>query len=418
MVKLLIIADDFTGALDSGVQLAGSGTRTKVTTARTIGAAQLRETEVLVIDAETRHLPAGQAAGIVRGIVAQAKEHKIPYIYKKTDSALRGNIGAELQAMLEASGETRMAFLPAFPQIGRCTANGIHYIGETPVAESVFGADPFEPVKHSDVAELIAEQSALPIHSVPAGNVWTEAPGIHVFDAATQQDLEQAGEMLQDCGALHISAGCAGFAAVLTRLLALEKRPCVRPALDPRLLVVCGSVNPITREQVAVAEQAGFAHWQLTPEQKLAEGYWRGTEGRRTLDALHRMLNEHPFAVIDSNDAGGNAATAQYASKRGLGLDEIRLGISRALGQIVGELFTSPALGTLLITGGDTLLQCMNQMGVTEMEPICEMFHGVVLSRFGYGGCSRYVLSKSGGFGERTLLPDLKKLLLAARQSA
>lgn len=418
MIQLLIIADDFTGALDSGVQLAGSGVRTRVTTAKTISPEQLQETEVLVIDAETRHLSAGQAADIVREIVAQAAEFGIPHIYKKTDSALRGNIGAELQAALEGSGETRLAFLPAFPQLGRYTAHGVHYIQKTPVSESVFGADPFEPVRHSDVAELIAEQSSLPVHKVSVGGVWSARPGIHVFDAADQCDLEWAGALLQRSGALRLSAGCAGFAGVLPGLLALEKRACLRPALEKKLLVICGSVNPITCEQVAVAEQAGFAHWRLSPEQKLAEGYWNTRKGCQTLDELRRMLREHPFMVIDSNDAGDNTITAQYAAERGLSIDAIRVGISHALGQIVRELFANPDLGTLLITGGDTLLQCMAQMGVTEMEPICEMFCGVVLSRFHFGGCSRYVLSKSGGFGVSTLLPDLRKVLLAQEKTA
>lgn len=417
MLRLLIIADDFTGALDTGVQLAGGGTKTRVTTARRLDPARLQETEVLVIDAETRHLPAGQAADIVREIVAQAVAEKVPHIYKKTDSALRGNIGAELQAMLEASGERRMAFLPAFPQMGRCTVHGVHYIGDTPVAGSVFGADPFEPVRHSRVSELIAEQSSLPVHSVAAGAVWTQESGLHVFDAAAQSDLEAAGALLQKSGGLRVCAGCAGFAAVLTHLLALEQRPCAVPALDPRLLVICGSVNPITCEQVAVAEQEGFAHWRLAPEQKLAPGYWDGAEGRRTLDELRRMLAEHPFMVIDSNDAGGNAATARYAAARGLTIEDIRVGISRALGQIVDGLFSSPGFGTLLVTGGDTLLQCMQQMGVTEMEPVCELFRGVVLSRFRCGERSRYVLSKSGGFGEKTLLPDLKRILLREAES-
>lgn len=412
MLDLLIIADDFTGALDTGVQLAGNGTKTKVTTAQVIRPAWRQETEVLVIDAETRHLPAEEAAAIVRDIVTQAVALEIPHIYKKTDSALRGNIGAELEAMLDASGEKRLAFLPAFPQIGRCTVDGIHYIGGTPVEKSVFGIDPFEPVRHSQIGELIAEQSKVPVHSVLAGGNMSSADGIHVFDASCQEHLKQAGQALQSANMLRICAGCAGFAAVLTDLLGMEKRPCTHPALDPRLLVICGSVNPITCEQVAVAEQHGFAHWRLAPEQKLTAGYWQSAEGQQTLNELRRMLADNPFMVIDSNDVSSNAATAQYAAERGMTIDDIRTGISHALGQIVGELFTSPDLGTLLITGGDTLLQCMQQMGVTEMEPVCEVYPGVVLSRFSYGGCSRYVISKSGGFGEKTLLPDLKNSLL------
>ena len=65
----------------------------------------------------------------------------------------------------------------------------------------------------------------------------------------------------------------------------------------------------------------------------------------------------------------------------------------------------------LLVTGGDTLMQCMNCMGIHEIEPLCEVEAGVVLSRFQYQGVSRYVISKSGGFGKADLLISLSCML-------
>ena len=44
-----------------------------------------------------------------------------------------------------------------------------------------------------------------------------------------------------------------------------------------------------------------------------------------------------------------------------------------------------------------------------ELEPLLELFPGVVLSRFTAGGQVRFVISKSGGFGEETLLTDLRE---------
>ena len=170
MIQILMIADDFTGALDTGVQLASTGAKTRVIAS---SSADLRESghgaEVLVVDAETRHLPPERAFEVVAGITRQAIGLGIPYIYKKTDSALRGNIGAELEAMMRASGEEQLPFVPAFPQIGRTTTGGVHYIDGVPVSESVFGRDPFEPVRHSEIRELIACQSRLPVHSAAPG---------------------------------------------------------------------------------------------------------------------------------------------------------------------------------------------------------------------------------------------------------
>ena len=113
MLRLLMIADDFTGALDTGVQLAAHGIPTQVV----VGQADLSacSSTVLVVDTETRHLPAAKAAKAVEELTRSAVENGVGCIYKKTDSALRGNIGAELAALLKASGARNLPFLPAFP---------------------------------------------------------------------------------------------------------------------------------------------------------------------------------------------------------------------------------------------------------------------------------------------------------------
>lgn len=418
MVRLLIIADDFTGALDTGVQLAASGAGTRVITNTDALWKPAGEAEVLVLDAETRHLPAERAGTAVRDIVRGAAARNIPHIYKKTDSALRGNIGAELTALMEASGEKVLPFLPAYPQINRNTIGGIHFIGEIPVAQSIFGADPYEPVAHSRISELIAEQSDVLVHSVDINmGIPDKGPGIYVFDAKTPGDLKAAGEALALRGSLRIMAGCAGFGAALPELLHLGQRGNEKkPELDERLLVVCGSMNPVTMAQITEAEKAGFSHWRLTPRQKLRDGYWQSPDGRAAIGELSGLLRSHESVILDTNDAGGNQPTAQYAAACGLGAEDIRTGVSRSIGKVVGELFTGENVGTLMITGGDTLLQCMNEMGVTEMEPVCEMRPGVVLSRFCYKGRCRHVISKSGGFGDKALFIELKEMLRESRR--
>ena len=55
MILLFIIADDFTGALDTGVQFAARGIPTQVTVDPEVDFAA-HDTAVLVVDTETRHL--------------------------------------------------------------------------------------------------------------------------------------------------------------------------------------------------------------------------------------------------------------------------------------------------------------------------------------------------------------------------
>lgn len=408
---LLIIADDFTGALDTGVQFAARGIKTRVVVGAD-AALTHQNADVLVVDTETRHLPAAQAYAAVEGLVQRAKYAGFAYLYKKTDSALRGNVGAELAALLSASSSRQLAFLPAFPQMNRVTKNGVQYIDGVPVTESPFGVDPFEPVRHAAVTDLLAEQTDLPAASFPAlaadGSVPAE-DGILVFDAATVDELRSTGRALLNNGGLRVLAGCAGFGAVLPELLGLGGADVTCPALDPRLLVICGSVNAITLAQLDKAEQAGFTRLRLTPHQKLMPDYWRSVDGRMTLDHIEETLAAHPYNIIETNDEGGNEPTATAADALGLTREEMRVRIASGVGQLVGALFASPAVGTLLLTGGDTLLQCMNSVGVHELEPICEMERGVVLARFGCNGTTRYVITKSGGFGQADLLTGLAK---------
>ena len=410
MIQLLIIADDFTGAIDTGVQLAAKGANTRVMTRPDIDLRTVDEhVQVLVLDMETRHISPQDAYRTVYHIVSQSMEMGIPYIYKKTDSALRGNIGAELSALLDASGVAHLPFLPAFPQIGRTTENGIHYINGVPVDQSVFGNDPFEPVRVSDVTKLIGLQSQASVETVSVGEFHREGKQIQVYDALTAEDLVRAGEWLAQNGQLQVAAGCAGFGSILPRLIGLEGSAGQLPHLDSRLLVLCGSVNPVTQEQLEMAEQNGFA--RLTPEQKLTPGYFDTESGKATLDTMRRMLAENPHVIIDTNDLGGNEATMSWALRNGLSIDDVRTRVSGVLGDIMLHLFDSPDLGTLLVTGGDTLLQCMNSVNVYELVPVGELFTGTVLSSFTIRGRTKQVISKSGGFGEPTLLTDLVRTI-------
>ena len=133
-----------------------------------------------------------------------------------------------------------------------------------------------------------------------------------------------------------------------------------------------------------------------------------------------------PLVVLDLNPGHTTGAEAtgvfgevieifagEGAAALGIDRETLRVRISGCLGYLVGEIFTSPSLGTLLLTGGDTLLQCMNCVGIKELEPVCEMEKGVVLARFTYRGCTRYVITKSGGFGHEKLLLDLADRIAA-----
>ena len=415
--KLLIVADDLTGGLDTGVQFARQGITVRVIADPDPGGAWTRtKAQVLVAVSESRHMPPADAYETVYRIVSAGRKAGIPCFYKKTDSALRGNIGAELDAALKASGAEVLSFLPAYPAMNRVTVDGCHYIDGVPVAQSVFGRDPFDPVVESDVRKLIAGQTGTPVSSEGESGA-----GILVVNAQSGEDLLAAGQRLLAKGYLSVSAGCAGFAAFLPELLGLQKREVPReeetpgaggtlgtgdPDLGDSLLVISGSLNPVTMRQIEFAQNNGFARTCPMP----------GTEG--AAERTEALLRKEKWVILDSSGIKpAEKASRDYIRGKSIESGEARVLIAAYLAEILAEIESSYK-GTVMVIGGDTLLACLRRLGCRDLEPMAELFPGVVLSRCRIGEKEKLFICKSGGFGSGTLLADLREMMEAAKRPA
>lgn len=414
MIKLLIISDDFTGALDTGVQFAAKGAATYVMVDSKIDYAKITSNiEVLVVDAETRHLNNKAAYEIVFSIIQEASKIGIPYIYKKTDSALRGNIGAELTAALQGSGARHIHFIPAFPQMGRTTVSGIHYVNGIPVAQSVFGQDPFEPVLSSDIEEIISYQSKTETHIMgkEISESCSSAEGILVYDSSCDEDIENIANGLMAKGEMHIIAGCAGFAHVLSQILEFGGEQPQIPEIEANMLVACGSVNPVSIAQCEDAEYKGAPRFKLTPEQKLDPDWLESFDAANYIQKLNDSCKKNPIVIFDTNDGKDTESTTIYAQKTGISSEQMRTRIMAVMGRLLERLIDAGLSSTILIMGGDSLIGFMRQAGIKAISPVCEMECGVVLSQLKYNEKTLNIISKSGGFGKETLFSDLSKTL-------
>jgi len=419
MVKALVIADDFTGALDTGIQFQAKGSLVRVADG---GGEDLfavaDDIQMLIVDAETRHMTPEKAYQTVYRIVAAAVAAGVLCIYKKTDSGLRGNIGSELTAMCDAAGGRTVHFIPALPKMGRTTRDGIHYVNGVPVAQSVFGKDPFEPVCFSSVKEIIASQSEVKT-LLADGEVPSELPdGIVVYNAQSDEEMMRLASSLKQKNQLSFLAGCAGFAAMLPALLQLDRADGCLPPLSPKLLTVCGSINPVTVEQLDVAENAGIPRIRLGARQKLDPAWLDSAAGGESVDRWFEIIRTAGSSILDCTGTDDIKEMTQVTEELQLGLEEIRQRISLTMGGVLRRLLDRGLDGTILVTGGDTLLAFMKCICQNTLIPICELTPGVVLSQIQYKGKSYGLLSKSGGFGGKTLLIDLKHMLENAADAA
>ena len=296
---ILALADDLTGALEVGARFAECRVRAQVTTALSLDSAP--ESDVLVINTESRHLSALDAAAVVRSVAGTARPHQPSLIYKKTDSTLRGNIAAELRALLDVWPERRVLYAGAYPALGRTVRAGQLLVRGVPVHQTEFAADLLNPITTSDIRTVLG--------SVPAT----------IRDGESDGDLRAAaGDILAEEGD-QIAAGPAALAGALAELIGDRGEVRPLPRLN-RILVVNGSRHPASEAQTAYAREQGFFtdQWTWFDDEVTGEGTARALRagervrqrlqssrfealivfGGDTASGIHRAFGAPPFEPI------------------------------------------------------------------------------------------------------------------------
>jgi len=168
-LPLTIVADDLTGACDTGALFAGSGA-----VPVTVWPAPAPSARVRAIDTESRSLEAGEAARRVRTTTGRLKGT----MFKKIDSTLRGRVGPEIDALMRAGSQSSALVCPALPAERRVVLDRVLTVGSVPVAETPMAADPDFPAAtgSSSVIDLLRPQLDRPL----AWKLW----GIFALGAA------------------------------------------------------------------------------------------------------------------------------------------------------------------------------------------------------------------------------------------
>ena len=406
-MRLLIVADDLTGAMDTGIKFADRGITVQVFPSAVFEEENLREeTEAVVVNTKSRHLPVNEAYRAVYGVVKKALAAGCTAVYKKTDSGLRGLTGAEIAAACDACG-CGAVFAPALPAVGRVTVGGIHYCDGVPVAESAFGTDPIDPVKHSAVEEIIAETAPegtkTRVASGP-GAFMPEGREIVICDAQTDEELgEIADVVLGEAGdVLPVLCGCAGFADALADRLPFEKHPHGPSAGAAKTLFLAGSLHPVTEQQIRTARTAGVACWHVNAADLLdPEGFGKGSgRAARAFEKTMAALQAEGRAIfaVERENAMDDASAAAWAA--GIPAEEVPERITATFAEAARRALQTDASTRLFLTGGDTLQAVLEALGVTEITPLAELRRGIVemeLNTKDFG--SVRAVSKAGGLG-------------------
>jgi uncharacterized protein YgbK (DUF1537 family) len=378
MYRVLALADDLTGALEVGAKFAATGLSSVVTTRHSIPADAGQQTAVLVIDTQTRHLPPELAKGRVLELARAGFDLGIPYVYKKTDSTLRGNIASEISAVMEGYPDSPLLYMPAYPAMGRTVRAGTLHVDGVPVNETVFAQDALNAVRTANIPQLLSGtglQSA--ISTTPAELPKLPATGVYVCDATSESDMEIAARKFVQSDRFRLAAGPAGFVGHLAPLLDLPRTAPQRIPLVRRAVVLNGSLNEVSARQISYARDRGFS--SIMANGTAAAAKRRG------------------WAILDHDF--GQCEPLEYAAR-----------LSKSVcGSLRREEFDA-----VIVFGGDTAFAILDELCHPEMRPIGEVVEGVPISAIGRkaaglkGEGPLYLISKAGGFGPVDVLHRIR----------
>jgi D-threonate/D-erythronate kinase len=403
-----VLADDFTGALDTGLQFARRGLDTVFHFGDRPG-----EAAALVLSSDSRALAPAEAAEAAAAAARAAGPGR--RFYKKIDSTLRGNIAPELAAIMGATGIRKAILAPAYPGQHRTTLGGVQHIDGLPVTATELSRDPQSPVHEDDIVRLIATTSdltpaLLPLASLRAGIAsaaaalaqLTARADVIVADAETDADLAAlAGAVRELAGASPLVAGSAGFAEHLIADSESNETgagagfPLPHPP-SAGIALIAGSFSAVTRGQVAAAAAA----LQLQPHIPSRDRY---PDPHRALAAALAHLEQQPVWITHPG-AGRRDLSPARVEQLSTWISSIATGLATAI----------PEIG-LILTGGETASLAVRGLGATGIRIAAEVRPGIPGGLL-VGGLAdgRPVVTKAGAFGDPDALRDAVRWLQSA----
>ncbi|MPW22773.1 hypothetical protein GCT13_39740 [Paraburkholderia sp. CNPSo 3157] len=371
-MRIRIITDDFTSALDGTACFAERGWETAVL----VRPDSTATGAVVSFDTASREYPPALDHDAVATAARAWRDADV--LVLQFDSTLRGRVARDCVTALASSGRRKLLVAPAFPSAGRTVEEGCVRVDGVPVHETAFRHDPALPVCESSIPALfrphriemkVARDAA---HARALLNVDDAV----VVDARTEADLDSIVTTFARQPDLLL-AGSTGLLRGLARGLpgargaadVRDRRPddAVASALSAgRPWLVVGSLNPRSRRQLAVAQ------------------------AQCRIDVLATEEARSPISGVPQ-----------------AALREV---VTHAVNAV-----NSGACGGLVVTGGETARRIIDALPAVSLRVCREIMPGVPLAEVQTAKGRFPLITKAGGFGDDDALVTCIRTLTGAK---
>lgn len=406
--KFAIIADDYTGAGDSGIHFSRLGRKIELLLDEHDLASQLKRYNGVSLTTESRFLSADEAAMRVTSAVKSCQDAGFTQFFKKIDSTLRGNPGREVEACLEASGLSAALVCTAMPTTNRSCVFGKIYIGGKLLHDTEIGRDPFNPMSSSSVVEIFQQQTDLSIGQLKLEQIEKGAKalaadiqvmidsGVRLFiaDAVSEKHLDTLAEQIDRFSLLPSGAG--GFAKAYAEVSTGADLLCSDEGLHNQkgpVLAVIGSLSETTRKQAELACDGGY--FDLF-EFKAGE----------SIESLQAAFDS--FYTDRAADMPNILMRAEPADKPLLVSSEDGERMATVMGELAAHICRKCRCRAIFSTGGSTSMGVARAIGAASVTLVDEIMPGVVLGSCTVPGTAvEWFISKAGGFGGEEILKQI-----------
>ena len=256
MQKYIVIADDLTGSNATCSLFKKIGLR--AASILKLQGDTNYDVDVISYSTASRGLDKEEAYKKVSEAIKILKNKDVLVYNKRIDSTLRGNIGTEINAMLDNLEDNRIAVVvPAYPDSGRIVVNKTMLVNGVLLENSDAGKDPKTPIKTSCVESLVQKDIkysstyftlsdiAQPIEEIAKKiQEAIKKSRVLIFDAVNNEDIIKISKVIIQSDINIITVDPGPFTLYYSKELQKKNH------LEKKILMVIGSVTATTKKQI------------------------------------------------------------------------------------------------------------------------------------------------------------------------
>ncbi|MEO9475741.1 MAG: four-carbon acid sugar kinase family protein [Cyclobacteriaceae bacterium] len=449
-IFIAFYGDDFTGSTDALEFLSKAGAKTVLfldnPTEEQID--QFEDIDAIGVAGMTRAMPPAEMASTLKVAFESLKALQAKHVHYKVCSTFDsspeiGNIGTAIETGQSIFENEFTPVLAAAPNLGRYSAFG-HLYARMGIGSQgeIYRLDrhpsmskhPTTPADESDLRKHLARQieakmgliDLVDLSGMDGGaekldELIDDENKIIFFDAMYENQMAGIGEVL-DAKASEktlFSVGSSGIEKALgdhwANLGQLQERTDWENITEQEaILVLSGSVSPVTADQINYAVTNGFVEISVEVDSLCDQGL-----ALTYSDKIEQLLASGKSVILHTCKGPDDPRLGQSkAYFQTLGLDElgIRSETAKRFGSLLGKAariaLKKVPVQRLVIAGGDTSSYVARQLGIDAVEMIAPIYSGAPLCRAYAKGSpvdGIEVNLKGGQVGDKRYFETLRK---------